>query len=80
MTRSTNNDKSSRNIKELSAYSIKSSVNAVTTSDICTVGDSLRSKQNEEWMKAISEDLQAPEDIEVCKIVKTPKQFRPLTL
>ena len=55
-------------------------MNAVTAYDICTVGDALRSKKNEDWMKAISEDLQALEDIEVCEIVKTPKIVRPLTL
>ena len=54
-------------------------MNAVTTPDLCTVGEALRSKQNEGWMKAISEDLQALVDIEVCGIVKTPKIVRPLT-
>ena len=54
-------------------------MNAVTTSDIRTVGEALSSKQNEGWKKAISEDLQALEDNEVCKIVKTPKIVRPLT-
>ena len=53
-------------------------MNAVTTSDLRFVGEALRSKQNEGWMKEISEDLQAVEDNEVCKIVKTSKIVRPL--